>query len=288
MQKKKPPSLDTKKYEKTELKGTLIAKVNNIPISLEELNKDIDVYNASIDMLSGLTDEEKKEAKIDNREKKIDYLKNVLIRQRLMYQAALDKGLERREDILELLERNRMGILVSALENDILKNIEVSSTEIEEYYKRIKDQLKEPEIRHIKEIVTKTESEARQVLIDLYQGADFSALAQSRSITDSAKKGGDLGELKMGERGERYAAFDEVAFSGSLEKGSIAGPFKGPDGYYIIKIENIKAGRPLSLSEVWDRIKAILMGYKQREALDKFYSDISKNARIEIYEGQIK
>jgi hypothetical protein len=77
------------------VKGTLIAKVNNIPITLEELNRYIDIYNASMELRQDLAPEQKKAAKIDTREKKLDYLKNILIRQAVFYQAALDRGLDK-------------------------------------------------------------------------------------------------------------------------------------------------------------------------------------------------
>ena len=50
------------------VKGTIVAKVNNIPITLEDLNLEIDTYNASVPA-------DKPELKITTREKKINYLK---------------------------------------------------------------------------------------------------------------------------------------------------------------------------------------------------------------------
>jgi uncharacterized protein YceK len=41
--------------------GTVIAKVANMPITLEELNREIDAYNASID-LTNLPDDEKEKS----------------------------------------------------------------------------------------------------------------------------------------------------------------------------------------------------------------------------------
>ena len=98
------------------VKGMVIAKVNNLPVTLEELNMYVDMYNASLDLRQDLTVEQKTEAKIDNREKKIDYLKSRLIRQAVFYQAAVDRGLERKEEIAEILQRNKIDLLAAAIE----------------------------------------------------------------------------------------------------------------------------------------------------------------------------
>jgi parvulin-like peptidyl-prolyl isomerase len=283
----KPKQVSKEKPQAPIVRGTIIAKVNNLPITLEELNKEIDIYNASVELLD-LPDEAKKQAKIDTREKKIDYLKSFVIRQLVFYQAALDRGLDRKEDISEILQRTRMAILAQEMQREIIKNIDVGSTEIEETYKKIKDRLKEPQMRRIREIVTKTEAEANQILIELLQGADFATLAKDRSLAESAKNGGDLGFLRIGQRGEQFSNFDEIAFSPALQTGARSGVFNGPEGYYIIKIEGIKEGKQLSLNDVRDRLKEELLLNKQKEELDKFYSQFSREAKIEIYEGEIK
>lgn len=270
------------------VQGTVIAKVNNLAITLEELNRYIDIYNASLELRQDLTPEQKKAAKIDTREKKIDYLKTLLIRQAVFYQAALDRGLDRKEEIVQILERYRIAVLAQEMQNEIIKNLDVSSAEIEEAYKNNKNLFREPETRRVREIVTRTEEEARQILIELLQGADFISLAKTRSIADSGKNGGDLGYVKKGDRQEQFPAFDDMVFSPALQQGAISSVFKGPQGYYIVKIEEIKEGKQVSLSEAWDTLKALLLARKQQEELDKFYSQLSRDAKIEIYEGEIK
>lgn len=285
-----PKKDDTKKTTSAPLavKGTIIAKVNNIPITLEELNKYLDIYNASIELRQDLTAEEKKNSKMDTRDKKLDYLKTLLVRQTVFYQAALDRGLDRREEIVEILQRDKIAVLAQEMQNEIIKNIDVSSAEIEEAYKAYRNFFKEPEARRVREIVVKTEEEAKQILIELLQGADFVSIVKTRSIAGSAKDAGDLGFIKKGQRGEEFLSFDEVAFSSVLQQGSVSSVFKGPDGYYIVKIEGIKEGKEIPLSEAWDVVKAQLLSGKQAKELDEAYDRLSRDFKIEIYEGEIK
>jgi parvulin-like peptidyl-prolyl isomerase len=271
------------------IKGTVIARVSNIPVTLEQLKRDIDIYNASLDLRTDLADAQKKELKIDTREKQLGYLKDVLVRQRVFYQAALDRGLDRKDNIIAILEEDKIAILGRAMEDEIIKNIDVSSTEIQQAYENSKALFKEPETRKVRVIVTKTEDEARQILIELLQGSgDFASIARTRSIAESAKNGGDLGSIKKGEGVLKFPAFDEIAFSAALQQGSVSNVFKGPDGYYIVKIDEVKEGKQFSLTEAWDTLKQLLLARKQQDELDKIYSQLSRGVKIEVYEGEIK
>jgi parvulin-like peptidyl-prolyl isomerase len=260
------------------VKGTVIARVGNIPVTLEDLNQEIETYNA-------LVPADKPELKIVSKEQKLNYLKNEMIRRALFYQYALDKGLDKDEEITRALDKNKMDIVVMGLLRKETSNIDVTSKEIEDAYNQYKDQFKEPEERQTREIVVTTEQEAKDLLIQLLQGADFAGLAQGRSKAESAKNGGDLGFIKLG---TKFSQFDNVAFSDSLEVGKISSIFKGPDGYYILKLEAKRGGKQRSLSEMWDDIKNILLFSRQKEKIDKLTGDLSRQSKIEVYEGDIK
>jgi peptidyl-prolyl cis-trans isomerase C len=268
--------------EKTEVappvKGTLVAKINNILVTLEELNQEIENFNA-------LVPADRPEVKITSREKKVDYLKNEVTRRILLYQEALDKGLDRKEEVLKALEKTKQDLLVMELVREEVDKIEVSSSEIEDYYNRFKEQMKEPEERQIREIIVSTETEARDILIQLLQGADFATLAKERSKAPSAANGGDLGNIQ---RGAKFTQFDEVAFSDSLEVGKFSNIFKGPDGFYIVKLEAKRGGKQRSLSEMWEDIKRGLLFLKQQQRIEELIGQLSQKAKIEIYEGEIK
>lgn len=260
------------------VKGIVIAKVNNIPITLEDLNQEIDAYNT-------LVPADKPELKITTREKKIDYLKNEMVRRTLLYQEAMDRGLERKEDVLKALEKTKTDLLVMELVRQEAEKVDVSSKEIEDYYNTYKEQLKEPEERRIREIVMATEQEANDILIQLLQGADFATLAKERSKSPSSKDGGDLGFIQ---RGKKFSQFDSVAFSDTLEAGKVSNIFKGPEGYYILKLETKRGGTQKSLSEMWEDIKRGLTFLKQQQKIEDLIGELSREAKLEIYEGEIK
>jgi len=257
--------------------GTLIAKVNTVPVTLEDLNEDIGNYNEMVGDKPG--------QKIDSRDKKIEYLKSELVRRALLYQDALDRGLDKKPDVARLIEKTKMDLVVLELLKDETDKITVTSQEIEDYYNKYKDEMKEPEERRIREITVNTEQEARDILIQLLQGSDFATLAKERSKAPSAKDGGDLGFIKQGVKSSQ---FDAVAFSDALESGKVSNIFKSPDGYCIIKLEEKRGGKAKSLSEKWDDIKRGLTFLKQKAKIDDLVGKLSREAKIEIYEDKIR
>ncbi len=259
-------------------KGAVIAKVNNISIGLEDLNDEIDLYNANV-----LADHP--ESKITTKEQKVSYLKNEIIRRVLIYQNALDKGLDRNEEVRRALEKSKLELLVMQNIKDLTQNIDASSKEVEDYYNTYKEQLKEPQERRIFEIVVGSEQEARDLLIQLLQGADFATIAKNSSKSSSAAAGGDLGFIA---KGKKSVQFDAAAFSNSLDVGKISSIFKTPEGYSIVKLEAERGGKQKPLTEMWDDIKRGLVFLKQQQAIDDLIGKLSRDAKIEVYEGEIK
>lgn len=261
-------------------KGTLIGKVGNVPLTLEDLNQDIISYN---EMVSS----DQPEKKIVTRDQKIDYVKNEMVRRALLYQEALNRGLDKDEEIVSILEKTRMELTVLKLMKDETDKIEVTPKEIEEAYNTNKEQFKEPEERNIREIVLSSEQDAKDVLIQLLQGADFATLAKDKSKSSSGKNGGDLGFIGIG-KGKKFTQFDAVAFSDTLEVGKTSNIFKGPDGYYILKLEAKKGGKQKSLSELYEDIKRRLLFLDKQQKLEDLISRLSKTNKIAINEGEIR
>lgn len=263
----------------------IVAKVGNFYVTSDDLNKEVESFNALV------TTQGIPQNKIDTRDKKISYLRNEIVRKYILYQEGLDRGLDKREVIVRALENAKISLLVTELLREEIEKISVSSKEIEDFYNQNKDLLREPEQRRIFEIVTPSEADAKQVYIELLRGQDFATLAKQYSKATSANNGGDLGFIALEPDPKKRIRFDkfyEVAFAPSLEAGSISSIFKGPDGFYIIKLESIKKPEAKSLSELWDNIKSWLLFEKQQKAIADLAGKLSGETKIEIYEGKVE
>jgi peptidyl-prolyl cis-trans isomerase C len=260
------------------VKGTVVAKVNNYPITLEDLNQEVEAYNSMVP-------EDRQDAKLTTKEQKLTYLRGQMVRATLLYQEAADRGLDANEEISRILDKTKKELLVVELLRQETSGIEVSSQEIEDYYKMYKDRLKEPEERQVREIVVAEESEAKDILIQLLQGGDFAAIARERSRAASAKDGGNVGFLKPGDKFPQYNA---AVFSETIDVGQVSSIFKGPDGWYLVKIESKRGGKEIAMTEAWEDIKKTLTILKQQQKLEELLGKLSSGAKIEIYEGDVR
>jgi peptidyl-prolyl cis-trans isomerase C len=261
------------------VEGTVIAKVNGVPITLEQLDQEIKSYNDAMTS---------PELRITTTEQKLTYLNDELVRRHLFYEEAKKRGLDKKAKTIELINNVEVNILANQLLEAELNNIVVTSSEIEDFYNLYKDQYQLEEERKIREIVLDDEAAAKDALIELLKGADFSSLAKERSRAASASSGGDLGFIKRGQRGADYTRFDAVAFSSSLDIGQASNVFKEKGAYYIIKVEDKKGGQPKQLSEAWDDIKRNVLFLKQQQKLQEITSRLLKNANVVLYKDRVK
>ncbi|MDD5044007.1 MAG: peptidyl-prolyl cis-trans isomerase [Candidatus Omnitrophica bacterium] len=265
-----------------EAPGTVIARANNMAVTLEELNEQVDSINKLADQQNRPQD------KIDTREKKIAFLRNELIKQKLLYQEALNRGIEKKEEVRRAINNLKMSVVVAELIKDELTDVDVTSSEIQEYYNTNKEQFREAEERQVREVLLASEGEAKQVLSSYYGGTDLSDLAKQYSKAATAAGGGDLGYIKYDPNNKTHCKkFYDTAFSPSLEVGSVSGIFNCPEGWYIIKLEGKKEGKLRTASEMWDDIKNYLRFVKQQQKLESLVNRLTSNARISVDESKI-
>jgi peptidyl-prolyl cis-trans isomerase C len=160
--------------------ATVVAKVGDLYITSQDLDKEVEAFNAKMDQEGSPKD------KIDTRDKKISFLREQLVYRYMLYQEALDKGIDRDPDIERALEYTKMQLLVSKVLSEELQKIDVSDTEVADFYNKNKEALREPEQRKISEIVTNTEDEAKQAYAQYLTSNDFSGAAKQFSKASSA------------------------------------------------------------------------------------------------------
>lgn len=85
-------------------------------------------------------------------------------------------------------------------------------------------------------ILVQTEDEAKDLLEQINNGADFGALAQEHSLCPSKREGGDLGFFG---RGMMVKPFEDAAFE--LEVGQVSEPVQTQFGWHLIKLTDKKA-----------------------------------------------
>ncbi len=141
---------------------------------------------------------------------------------------------------------------------------DVTDADISAYYDQHKNEFGQPERRRYSVIVLKTQADADAVATQLKSGSDFAELAKTKS-TDalSAKQGGDLGWM------EPETTLPEFKNANLTTKGQVSGVIKSDNGFFILRLEDIKPEQVKPLTEVRASITDKL---KQEKSLDAYYA----------------
>lgn len=146
----------------------------------------------------------------------------------------------------------------------VMDSVKVTDADIAAFYEKNKQEFTQPERKRFSVIQLKTEADARAVLDELKNGADFAALAKEKSQdVVSRRTGGDLGWM------DANATVDELQQANLTEKGQLSEPVKSSVGYLIVRLDDIQAAQVKPLSAVRDDIATRA---KREKALDEFFA----------------
>jgi peptidyl-prolyl cis-trans isomerase C len=116
--------------------------------------------------------------------------------------------------------------------------------------------------RHI--LVT-TEAEARRIIEELRQGADFATIARTVSKDPDGQNGGDLGFFR---REQVWPAFGDLAFS--LLPGQIAAdPIRNEYGWHVVKVDEKRFVAAPGFSDIEPALRQELLAQAVQDAVDK-------------------
>ncbi len=258
-----PIEVKEKKVSTPSINGPLLAQVNDWAIGTEDFRNQLQALKTLFP-----------EADINDPETKKKVLQEI-VNLEILAQEAESRGIDREKDVVDAIRNFERTLLAQKMMEDMERDITVTEIEIQNFYDSNKLDLVEPEERKIREIVVPTESDARDILVNLLQGESFALLASRRSIADSKNQGGDLGYITV-DPAKKFQRFWQEAFT--TEAGEVSTYFKGPDGYYIVKVEDIRGGKVRPLREVRYDIEKLLRNIK----LGKKREDVIFNAKQKL------
>ncbi len=250
--------------------ANLLAKVGSWTLTLDEFNEKLKGLKEAVPDFNGEDLESKK------------LVLEELVRQELLIQDAESRGISQEKDIKEAVKEFKNTLLIREVVSKLTGSIEVTDAEAQDYYNQNKEAFADPTEWHVREIVVSTQDEAKEIQIQLLQGADFAATAQTRSKSASAASGGDLGFITEFKFPQMQSAVT------ALEVNNISSVFKGPDGYYIVKLEEKKGGQPKEFSEVQTDIKDGLTLIKQQQAVLKYIDELKAKTTVMTHEELLR
>ena len=210
-------------------------------------------------------------------EEKMEFL-NRMIDKKLKIIDAYQHEMDKDEKIKKTINERMKGVMFRHLvDREVVDKI-ISESMIVDHYKKAS---KEVKIRQIVLKVNKKDSnkveiqnKAKKIVSRLKNGENFADVAKTMSDDKkTANDGGKKGFLKWGVRSSENPMY-EAAFS--MDEGDISDPIEMPDGYYIIKVTNIKKHSVPPYEKEKEKIK---------QSIFRFFSKDIENAYYEYLDG---
>lgn len=164
-------------------------------------------------------------------------------------------------------ENLKREMITDKYKEKYIKDLKLTDKEIKEYYDKNKNNLEEVKASHI--LVDK-EEEAKTILNQIKNGANFDELTKKSKEPNAAERKGDLGYFT---RGKMVAEFEKAAFT--LKPGEISDVVKTKYGYHIIKVTDKKS----TLEELKDTIAKQLQETKYNDKMQ----ELKKEAKVDIF-----
>ncbi|HHV06678.1 MAG TPA: foldase [Firmicutes bacterium] len=188
--------------------------------------------------------------------------------------SALKKFKLTMDDLKKLVENN---MKIQQLYIQITADVEVPDEEVQKYYQDHIAEFKMPEQVKASHILVEEEKVANELKERLEKGDDFAELAKEHSIDPGSRESG--GELGYFPRGQMVAEFDQAAFSTPV--GELSSVTKTNHGYHIIKVEDKKPARTLTLEEVKPFLSMQLEAQKKDEKFLTYIEEIKTKYKPE-------
>ncbi|MES2152099.1 MAG: peptidyl-prolyl cis-trans isomerase [Pseudomonadota bacterium] len=201
-----------------------------------------------------------------------DLVKKDLIAREVMMQEAVKQGFEKDATVKQQVEAARQTIVINALVRDYLTKNPIKDTDIQAEYDRFKTQAGDKEY-HVRHILVETDADAKAVIAKLKAGAKFEDLAKTSKDQGTAANGGDLDWATPSSFPKVFAD----AFV-ALQKGQVTeSAVQTPNGFHVIKLDDVRPAKLPSLEEVKQQIGEAL----QQKKLQAYQEEMVKKAKVQ-------
>ncbi|MCM8769410.1 MAG: peptidyl-prolyl cis-trans isomerase [Candidatus Omnitrophica bacterium] len=233
--------------------GKVVASIGSENISLQEVDEEFNQFGRSGFFPGAGGNNEMKKRLLDQ-----------IVRERLFLKAAKEAKVTLTSQEERQIEKMRALLIIRKYVEEELKKKPITEEEMKSYYQANQSQFTTKEQRKIARIQVKEEKQAEEILKKLKEGADFATLARENGTDAVAKRGGELGWLAKEGLPEPLR---EVAFR--LNKGENSAVITTPEGWTILKVEDIKPAEVRPFEKVSAEIRRKLEQERIKEIENK-------------------
>jgi parvulin-like peptidyl-prolyl isomerase len=213
-----------------------------------------------------------------------DYIKNL--------QASYGEDDAGFEEVLKMMGFTKASIrdyigeqmMIQGLYEKKTEHITQGDITAQEYYDQHPSEFTTKESRAVRHILVEKEEEAKDIIKELDQGADFTKLAQEKSLdTGSKDSGGVIGSFD--EDGNYVPEFKDATFALAKVGDYTKEPVKSDYGYHVIILDEITPAGKKAFADVEQDIVSKIIYEAKDNFFENYYNEVVDQATIEYSEG---
>ncbi len=257
--------------------GEVLADVDGVPVGSEEFQEA--AARKKPEAGDALSMAEKKE------------VMDRLVDEKLLYKAALAKGLDRDPKVQKVM----VNTLLREEVYTNVRNSDFPDEVLQAYYDAHVDEFVVPEKVQIKRILVKvgkerTEAEAETIAKDAYEQlrkdpTKFKDIAANISEDPYRRRGGDVGFVPRSGKAGLVQGVVDKAFEMKVEE--LSAPFKTEDGINIIYIANKRERVERTFQQMKGSVLRKVKNDKLKELYEQYVASLRTGAKITIDEAKL-
>jgi peptidyl-prolyl cis-trans isomerase C len=201
-----------------------------------------------------------------------------LVAEELFVQEAEKTGIAKDKEFQTQLDRARRQLLANRfLQKSIMPKF--TDANVRKFFDSNTLRYNQDEV-HAFHVLLKSEAEAKEVYDKAKGGEDFEVLAKKYSKDPTAAQ--NMGDLGFFSRSRMPPQFSDAAFK--MKKGEISKPVKTPFGFHIIKVVDVRKGKPVKFEDVKDQVRTDF----QNDSINDLIASLKKSNKVIVYEENVK
>lgn len=200
-------------------------------------------------------------------------LRETLINQTVMAQAAVKAGLDQQPQVRARLDLARQDVLAQAWQQQVLQTAQPTDASVQAEYQRQIQALGTQEVR-LRHVLVREEKQAKAVHAQIKGGAPFEQLAAKFSTDAATRESGGLTEwVPVGMLSPAVAKVLQ-----GVEKGQLAAaPVETAAGWQVLRLEERRPFTPPAM----DKVRPQLLQALAKQTLQAQLKTLRESARVE-------
>lgn len=253
-------------------RGGVLAKVDDKPITVEEVQYSIDMLPDAA-RISLTHDKEALRRYVE------EYAHKEMI-----YREALKRGIAKDPEVRRQIAAAEKTIVTQRmLDKTLADKIKVTDADLKQYFEEHKAEFTGEDQLTLAHIQFDSLQAAQDAARRLARGEDFAALALELSTDPMSRdKGGRLGTVGRSKAPPEF--MDALA---KMKKGEVSPPIKTQHGYHLVRLLEVQPGKLIAFEGVREPLRQYLAQERQHQALTAYIASLKKDYAVEMNPAEI-